>query len=159
RPAPQPVTRLAMPAPPDAPVAYDGADRVLAVAPDGSRIVYTSSTVSPYVNGVPVRLFARALDQLQTTLLAGPGDVRDPFFSPYSGGVGFLEPIARLQKVSATGGPPIALATLDGNARGATWGPDDSIIFATHNAATGLQRISTKGGDPATLTRPNHEKG
>ena len=155
----QPVTRLAMPASVDAPVAYDGADRILTVSPDGSRIVYTSANVSPYVNGIPVRLFARKLDQLQNTLLAGPGDVRDPFFSPDGEWVGFFDPITRIQKVGAAGGPPIALAAMDGNARGATWGPDDTIIFATVNTATGLQRISTNGGEPTILTRPNHEKG
>jgi len=41
---------------------------------------------------------------------------------------------------------PITLATLDDGARGATWAPDDTIIFATYNPATGLQRVSATGG-------------
>ena len=49
--------------------------------------------------------------------------------------------------------------TLDGVPRGATWGPDDTIIFATDNAATGLQRVSAAGGTPTVLTRPDRAQG
>ena len=49
-------------------------------------------------------------------------------------------------KVAITGGPPITLASLDAASRGATWAPDDTIIFATSNPATGLQRVSAAGG-------------
>ena len=46
-----------------------------------------------------------------------------------------------LKKVAVSGGPPVTLATLDGALLGAAWGPDDTIIFATDNPATGLQRV------------------
>ena len=42
---------------------------------------------------------------------------------------------------------------------GATWAPDDTIIFATNNPATGLQRVSAAGGTPEVLTRPDHAQG
>ena len=48
---------------------------------------------------------------------------------------------------------------LDGVARGATWAPDDTIIFATNNPGTGLQRVSAAGGTPEVLTRPDHAQG
>src|SRR5205814_6237257 len=39
---------------------------------------------------------------------------------------------------------------------GATWAPDDTIIFATANQATGLQRVSAAGGGtPEMLTQPD----
>ena len=43
--------------------------------------------------------------------------------------------------------------------RGATWGPDDTIIFATSNATTGLQRIAAAGGPTTVLTRPDRAQG
>ena len=42
---------------------------------------------------------------------------------------------------------------------GATWGPDDTIIVATNNAATGLQRVSAAGGPMTVLTRPDRAQG
>ena len=47
----------------------------------------------------------------------------------------------------------------DGVSRGATWSPDNTVIFATINTATGLQRISAEGGVPDVLTRPNGAAG
>jgi serine/threonine-protein kinase len=93
RPTPQPVTRLTVSAAGNAAVAIDANDRALAVAPDGSRIAYTG--------GNNTLLFVRALDQLQPTLMAGPANIREPFFSPDGAWVGFFEPYTRLQKVSA----------------------------------------------------------
>ena len=46
-----------------------------------------------------------------------------------------------------------------GGSSGATWAPDDTIIFATLDPATGLQRVSADGGDVAVLTRPVQARG
>jgi len=159
RPTPQPVTRLMMEASGNARVAIDPNDRAIAVAPDGSKVAYTGASATVYGAGVQSSLFVRALDQLQPTLLAGPGGVREPFFSPDSAWVGFFDSVVQLQKVSVAGGPPVPLATLDAPSRGATWGPDDAIIYATVNLETGLLRISANGGQPIVLTRPNQAKG
>jgi hypothetical protein len=43
--------------------------------------------------------------------------------------------------------------------RGATWGPDGTIIFATTSPATGLQRVSAAEGEPTVLTKPDRERG
>ena len=43
--------------------------------------------------------------------------------------------------------------------RGATWAPDDTIIFATTDAATGLQRVAAAGGPTTVLTRPDRAQG
>jgi len=52
------------------------------------------------------------------------------------------------------------VATLDGNTpRGATWAPDDTIIVATSNATTGLQRVAPVGGPTTVLTRPDRARG
>ena len=91
--------------------------------------------------------------------IASGGALRAPFVSPDGQWVGFLDSSTTLRKVAITGGPPITLARLDGAPRGATWAPDDTIIFATSNPATGLQRVSAAGGTPEVLTRPDHAQG
>jgi hypothetical protein len=42
--------------------------------------------------------------------------------------------------------------------RGASWGPDDTVIFAT-NASSGLWRVHVGGGEPEELTTPDPEQG
>lgn len=43
--------------------------------------------------------------------------------------------------------------------RGASWGDDNSIVFATSDTASGLLRVSAGGGEPAELTSPDSAKG
>ena len=47
----------------------------------------------------------------------------------------------------------------EGVSRGATWGSDGTIIFATSTVASGLQRVSDGGGEITVLTKPNRERG
>jgi hypothetical protein len=126
-----------------------GTDRDLAITPDGSRIVYRGSN----------QLLVRALDQLEPNVLSGLGAPRGPFVSPDGQWVGFFDGAFLLKKVAMTGGPPVSLAQIDGVERGATWGPDSTIVYATANAATGLQRVSAAGGDSTVLTKPDRERG
>jgi Tol biopolymer transport system component len=124
--------------------------RDLVITPDGSRVVYVGN------NGT--QLFARALDALEPVAIA-TGAVREPFVSPDGQWVGFVESGNTLKKVAISGGPSIQLATLDGAPEGATWLPDDTIVLATNNQSTGLQRVSASGGTPTIVTRPDHNRG
>ena len=66
---------------------------------------------------------------------------------------------AELKKVAITGGPPITVAAIDAGSRGATWGEDRTIVYATGEATTGLLRVSAAGGDPTVVTTPDGEGG
>jgi serine/threonine-protein kinase len=123
----------------------------LALSPDGTHVVY--------VGNRGTQLFVRALDALEPVAIATGRSLRGQFVSPDGQWVGFLDGVVTLRKVAITGGPPITLASLDEGARGATWAPDDTIIFATNNPATGLQRVSAAGGTPEVLTRPDRAHG
>jgi serine/threonine-protein kinase len=124
----------------------------LAVSPDGRHVVYVG-------NG-STQLFIRALDALEPVAIAkGATTLRGPFFSPDGQWIGFLDNVAVLTKVAITGGAPIPIARLNVGARGATWAPDDTIVFATSDPMTGLQRVSAAGGTPEVLTRPDHAQG
>ena len=129
-----------------------GGDRNIAITPDGSRVVYRGDN----------QLLVRALDQLEPTVLSGLRAPRGVFTSPDSQSIGFFDgsfDTQTLKKVSITGGPPMMLTPVDGPPRGATWGPDRTIIFATDAPATGLQQVSDSGGEPTVLTTANREQG
>lgn len=52
----------------------------------------------------------------------------------------------------------MTLAPVIGAPRGATWGPDGTIVFAAAGP-DGLQRVSSDGGNVTVLTTPNRERG
>ena len=143
------VTRMTITTSAPAALSVNGLDRDVALSPDGTHVVYVGNNTT--------QLFVRALDALEPVAIAS-GGARGPFVSPDGQWVGFVSGTT-LRKVAITGGPAIILATLDGAARGATWAADDTIIFATNNPATGLQRVSAAGGTVEILTRPDHARG
>jgi serine/threonine-protein kinase len=154
-PSPMPqVTRFGITTSGATAITTSGIDSDVAITPDGSRIVYGGSN----------QLLVRALDELEPAVLtgfggpSGFGNPRSIFISPDGQWVGFFAGSA-MQKVAITGGPAVRITATDGQPRGATWGPDGTIIFATFAPATGLQRVSAAGGEPTVLTRPDRERG
>ena len=97
----------------------------LAISPDGARIVYTATNSR--------NLYVRALDQIEPVELVGLGQTRNPFFSPDGTQVGFhVNGDNSLRRVSIQGGPQQTIVgDVGGNLLGASWGPDDTIVFAT----------------------------
>ena len=122
-------------------------DPDVAISSDGSRIAYVSFRQSG------LELFVRSIDRLDPVRLEGVENPRSPFFSPDGNWVGYFDQQA-LKKVSVSGGPAVTITAVTGNGRGASWGPDDTIVFATADS-TGLMRVSASGGTPAALTTPN----
>src|SRR5262245_24961965 len=151
RPTAGRVTRTTISAAGTGGLTITGGDRDLAITPDGSRIVY--------VGNQGRQLFVRALDSLEPTAVFS-GAPRGLLVSPDGQWIGFVDNVTALKKVAVTGGPAATLATLDGSGpRGATWGPDNTIIFATNSGATGLQRVDLASGQTTILTRPDRSKG
>jgi eukaryotic-like serine/threonine-protein kinase len=145
------VTRLMITAPRGASFTVNAGDRVLALSPDGTRLVY--------VGGPAQQLFVRPLDGLEATPLTdGRASLRGPFMSPDGRWVGYFSDQG-LRKIPISGGPAITLCSLDGTPRGASWGQDGSIVFATFGSKTGLWRVSDAGGDASVLTRPDPMRG
>jgi len=101
---------------------------------------------------------ALPLDALESVSLF-TGAPRGPFVSPDGQWVGFADGTSVLKRVAITGGPPVTIATLVGNTRGATWMPDDTIVFATNATDTGLQQVAAAGGPTTVLTRPDRARG
>ena len=150
RPAPFRVSRLPIAFSPATTLTVSGSGRDLAITPDGSRVVYVGN------NGT--QLLIRALDALEP-LAVFTGAPGGPFVSPDGHWIGFMDAGVVLKRVAVTGGPAVTLATFKEPSRGATWGPDDTIIVANNNPATGLQRVAAAGGPPTVVTRPDRAAG
>jgi serine/threonine-protein kinase len=146
--SPRPV-RFSIVPPASVALVLNGADRDIAISPDGTRIVYRGGRDA-------AQLIVRALDQLDSQLLPGISGIRSPFISPNGQWIGFFGgPNDELRKVSMTGGPPLVLCRYTGVSRGASWGPDGTIVFATNDTSTGLLSVPEGGGDPKVLTKPD----
>jgi serine/threonine-protein kinase len=117
-----------------------------------------------YVGNNGTELFVRKLDSLEPVSIATGRQIRNPFVSPDGQWVGFAENRFVLKKVAITGGAAVPLTVrLDSDLAGATWLPDDSIVFSTIGQLLGLRRATAAVGapstDPETLTRPDQAHG
>ncbi len=125
-----------------------GTDRNFAFTPDGRRLVY--------ISGDSRRILVRSLDSLEPkAIVSTAAYLRSIFPSPDGQWVGFIQNNFTLRKAPSAGGPATTLLQIDGPSRGASWGPDDTIVFATGAADTGLQQVSASGGPVTILTRPD----
>jgi eukaryotic-like serine/threonine-protein kinase len=151
RPTPPRVVQLTIATTSASALAISGADRDLAITPDGSRVIYVGN------NGTT--LFVRSLDVLEPMILY-TGRPLAPSVSPDGQWVLFIDNQNTLKKMAITGGPTVTLATLDNTSRGApVWLPDDTIVFATSSNFTGLQQVAAGGGSVTVLTRPDRARG
>ena len=144
------VTRLVVALPGDHQLAAPSRSNPIALSPDGTRIVYVDNSDGR------VRLYLRALDGFEATPIAGTEAAQAPFFSPDGRWVGFFSN-GKLQKVSVEGGAPLPLCDAPFPSFGASWGPDDTIIFSG-TGTFGLIRIPAGGGITETLTTPDTKK-
>ena len=117
---------------------------------DGEKLAYVASIADD-----PPRLYLRELDRLEARVLPGTENAELPFFSPDGKWVGFLAN-NRVFKVSVDGGNPVQIGNIP-TARGAAWGPDDTIILGGYNV--GLLTLDAGGGTPVQITNPNSERG
>jgi serine/threonine-protein kinase len=127
-----------------------GSTSPFAITPDGTRILYVGNNQA--------QLLVRTLDELEPRPLVSGSRIVFPFVSPDGQFVAYTDGVS-LMKVAFTGGPAITIAQVDAPLRGSTWLDDDTIVFATVNATTGLQRVAASGGEVTVLTRPDPQRG
>ena len=121
--------------------------RHIAIAPDGSRVVYGDRLTA---------LYTRELDEFDATPLPGTARARSPFFSPDGQSVGFFLD-GELMSMSVRGGDPLPVGAASAPV-GAAWGDDGMILFSP--AFTGpLWQIPAAGGEPLQLTTLDRERG
>jgi Tol biopolymer transport system component len=122
-----------------------GNDHDIAIAPDGSYVVYRAGP-----SALQGQLMIRSLNELEARVLPGTASARFPFISPDGRWVGF-QVANELRKVAITGGPAQIIARVGGAPRGASWGDDGFIVFSTADTRS-LQRVDAEGGEPKPIT-------
>jgi hypothetical protein len=115
-----------------------------AVSPDGRAVVFV--TVQDQGHSI---LGLRFLDVVTVRSLPGTENASYPFWSPDGRWIGFISE-GKIRKIPASGGAVQVIADV-GTPRGASWGLDDTILFASGN--TGLFRVASTGGPVTAVTK------
>jgi hypothetical protein len=124
------------------PLRHVPSDPNVAITPNGRQVAYNSGRDGPTLG-----ITLRPLDQLHGTRLSElPLNVDSPFTSPDSLWLGFDDGGARLGRVALPDGLPQTICELDGALRGASWGVDGTIVYATQARNSGLFRVVATGG-------------
>jgi Tol biopolymer transport system component len=124
-------------------VLYENRGSTVAVAPDGSRLVWAGEGPQG------VMLYQRPIDALVAIPIPGTEAADVPFFSPDSRSVGFVAD-GELKIVGFGGGPPTTLGNVGDNVRGGAWRDDGTIILGHSDdpgPTNGLMRIHAAGGE------------
>jgi eukaryotic-like serine/threonine-protein kinase len=129
--------------------AGDTLDAGLAVtiSPDGSRFVYAARRDGG------TRLYSRPIDEIASVPIPGTEGATHPFFSPDGRSIAFVLD-GFLRRIPASGGQSTAVVRLDGGFAGASWGEDDTILFARTGARPGIFRVAATGGVPEPVAQP-----
>ena len=126
--------------------AFTNAGRpVLALSPDGSKIVYTSNN----------QLYLREMGTLESIPIPGTFEgVESPVFSPDGQWIAYWAGPA-LKKIPLTGGTSVTLAQV-GRVFSTSWSDDDSILLGQLD---GIVRVPANGGMPELLvaTEPGEQ--
>jgi len=131
----------------------------LAMSPDGTTVAYLGARLDDLEQssgGSARQLYLRRIDESEGRPIPGTEGAESPFFSPDGAWVGFAA-AGKLQRVPIAGGAPLEICK-SWNVFGASWGPDNTIIFGG-GINSGLMRVALAGGQPQPLTSPNLEKG
>jgi serine/threonine protein kinase/Tol biopolymer transport system component len=115
----------------------------LAVSPDGSRFVYSTTD----------GLYLRDMNALDARHIAGTDKgSAQPFFSPDGKWIGYWsQSDMKLKKVGISGGAPTVLCDVGIEMEGASWDTDDTIVFS--EIMSGIMQVSANGGTPETLIK------
>jgi serine/threonine-protein kinase len=147
RPIPLVVSRFDLNLPPEEALTHLD-DPVVAWSPDGTRLVYAG--------GSPRKLYVRPIDRTEATAIQGTEGAIAAFLSPDGQWAGFYGE-GKLQKVNLGAGLPITLCDIPrGEEMGASWGDNDTILFAS---SAGLFLVSASGGTPSTVSTPDPRQG
>jgi serine/threonine-protein kinase len=132
------------------PVGTLGTGTLLAISPDGRRLVYSAD------EGTERKLFLRSVDRIDQRTAVQIGDVnaREPFFSHDGRWVGFRSD-GTVKRMSVDGGlaQPIVELPAHMGKLGTSWHSDGSLFIG--GGRTGLLRVSPSGGTFETLITPS----
>jgi len=138
------VVRFSIDLPPDLRF-HSALTREAAISPDGKTIAYTA------IAKVNSLLYVRQLETFETRVLEGTEMAKNPFFSPDGKWIGFFVDNGKLKKIPTAGGAVLPLCDVS-YGTGASWGPDNTIVFApSYNS--GLLQISADGKELREISK------
>ena len=124
-----------------------------ALSPDGSQLAYL--TTGP----AGVTVWMRTLADLEGGPLLGTENARTVFWSPDGRSIAFVDGTGKLKRIDPTGGSAVTICDVPtGIGVFGSWGRDGQIIFATVEGDA-IYRVSTSGGVPEALVKPDAAKG
>jgi eukaryotic-like serine/threonine-protein kinase len=131
--SPQAVTRFTIALPSDQTITRGGR-HVVAISPDGTRVVYVANQ----------QLYVRAMDQLDAAPIRGTNeDPAEPVFSPDGQWIAYWAK-DQWRKIPVTGGAPVTISAA-AIPFGATW-DGDKILFGA--GSEGIFEVLATGGPP-----------
>jgi eukaryotic-like serine/threonine-protein kinase len=124
----------------------------VAIAPDGSSIVYADSSAGTLM------LWRKMRDAASAVPMPGTEGGVSPFFSPDGRWVGFHTLDRKLRKIPVGGGGAVTLAENGGfNYKVAAWLDDQTIVYTA--GISEVARVSADGGEPVMLRMPDAGSG
>jgi serine/threonine-protein kinase len=122
----------------------------MAISPDGTKMVFMTEADGSRP------LFIKKPGNFEIEKLARTERARSPFFSPDGRWIGYFDDRTddEIYKISVDGGEPLMITKATQNLNGATWAPDNTIIFAN---VGGLKRVPESGGEVTLLTKTRSE--
>ena len=121
------------------------------LSPNGERLAFSAVGLDGRQ-----RLWIRPLNSTAAQALEGTDGATLPFWSPDSRSLGFFAN-GRLNRTEASGASPLPLCEVS-SARGGSWGPDGTILFAPGTSGP-IFRIPASGGMPQRVTKLNASLG
>ena len=122
-----------------------------ALSPDGRSLTYVAGRP-----GLKPTLWLRRLEDVEARSIAGTEDAQDPFWSPDGRWIGFIVGQGTMKRVSLSGETVQTVARDISDLRGASWGPDDTILFGTGYGE--VYRVAAAGGTPQPVTHLDSSK-
>jgi serine/threonine protein kinase/Tol biopolymer transport system component len=123
-----------------------------AISPDGRSIAFVAS-----VNELRPTLWVRSLSNVEARQLAGTNGAREPFWSPDSRWIGFLDDLGTMKRIAVAEGTVHTITSGLSDPRGASWGWNDAIAFGT--GFGGIYLVNVSGGEsPQELTHLDRER-
>ena len=124
----------------------------LALSPDGRTLMMVaySAEANEYV------VWKYEVGSRRASSLDGTRGASYPFWSPDGQFIGFFAD-GKLKKVELSGGQPQVLCDAP-NGRGGTWNRDGVILFTPEGLGVGVFRVSSSGGSPVEVTRPDKSR-
>jgi serine/threonine-protein kinase len=153
-------TRFVMTLPPGEVLAPPYWDSPMALSPDGARLAYSGGAWTAGGGAFGARV--RAMDSLQARSLPDTAvslDAGVVAFSPDGEWLAFIQDRA-IRKIPVRGGDAETVCEeCAPNARGLTWGPNDTIVFTPSVDNGGVWAVSADGGTPQPLTELDPDRG